>query len=141
MLIFIDELSIFGFSFIEIGTVTPLPQPGNAKPRLFRLPKDNALINRMGFNNKGVEYAAKRLKNVINSVIIGGNIGKNTLTPNENAADDYVKCFMDLYDVVDYLAVNVSCPNIKGLDKLQDHDSLQEILERIMKVQIRKSIV
>jgi dihydroorotate dehydrogenase len=137
---FYNPFSAFGFSFIEIGTVTPLPQPGNPKPRSFRLPKDKALINRMGFNNKGVEYAADRLKNNRKKVIIGGNIGKNTLTPNESAANDYEKCCAALYDHVDYLAVNVSCPNVDDLTKLQDHDSLREILERIMKIRSERSI-
>ena len=137
---FFDEFSIFGFSFIEIGTVTPLPQPGNPKPRLFRLVKDNALINRMGLNNKGVEHAVNKLKNRNKSIIIGGNIGKNTHTPNEKAVEDYERCFKQLYDVVDYLAINVSCPNIKDMKKLQDHDSLKEILERIMKVRSVKPI-
>jgi dihydroorotate dehydrogenase len=137
---FFDELSIFGFSFIEIGTVTPLPQPGNVKPRLFRLIKDHALVNRMGFNNKGVEHAACRLKSRDQSIIIGGNIGKNTLTPNDKAADDYEKCADILYNVVDYLVVNVSCPNVKGMERLQDHESLKKILERIIKVRSAKSL-
>jgi dihydroorotate dehydrogenase len=124
--------SVFGFSFIEIGTVTPLPQPGNPKPRLFRLPKDKALINRMGFNNKGVKYAAKQLLKRDNSVLIGGNIGKNTATPNDTAEKDYIACFKELYDQVDYLVINVSCPNIAGLSKLQDQESLEVILKGIM---------
>lgn len=134
---FYDDFSIFGFSFIEIGTVTPLAQSGNPKPRLFRLPADKALINRMGFNNKGVEFAANNLRKRDKSIIIGGNIGKNTTTPNERASEDYLTCFNTLYDVVDYLVVNVSCPNIAGLDKLQDQDSLREILDILMKA--RKS--
>ena len=129
---FFNEFSLFGFSFIEIGTVTPKAQPGNPKPRLFRLPCDLALINRMGFNNMGVEHAVERLQKRNSPIIIGGNIGKNTSTPNENAADDYAACFNALYDHVDYLAVNVSCPNIAGLEKLQDQQSLRKILERIM---------
>jgi dihydroorotate dehydrogenase len=130
---FYEDFTLFGFSFIEIGTVTPLAQSGNPKPRLFRLPADKALINRMGFNNKGVEYAAKKLRDRNKSIIIGGNIGKNTTTPNEKAPADYLTCFTALYDVVDYLVVNVSCPNINGLDKLQDKDSLREILDILMK--------
>lgn len=137
---FVKDFSRFGFSFYEIGTVTPLPQPGNPLPRLFRLPKDRALINRMGFNNKGVEYAAEQLKKRTYDLIIGGNIGKNTLTPNELAADDYVFCFNTLYDWVDYLTVNVSCPNIAGLEKLQDQDSLREILDRIMLERNKRTI-
>ena len=134
-----QQFASFGFSFIEIGTVTPLPQPGNQKPRLFRLPKDRALINRMGFNNKGVAYAVNQLKKRDHSVIIGGNIGKNTETTDEKASDDYVKCFNALYDDVDYLTVNVSCPNIAGLEKLQDRDSLKEILHRIMEERNKKN--
>jgi|WetSurMetagenome_2_1015567.scaffolds.fasta_scaffold09177_4 dihydroorotate dehydrogenase len=136
---FFEEFSLFGFSFIEIGTVTPVPQSGNPKPRLFRLKKDNALINRMGFNNKGVEHAWKQLKRKRKSpLIIGGNIGKNTATANETAALDYEKCVSALYDEVDYFAVNVSCPNIKDLGKLQDQDSLREILNRVMAVRKKK---
>ncbi len=129
---FYNDFSVFGFSFIEIGTVTPLPQPGNPKPRLFRLPADQALINRMGFNNKGLVHAVNQLRSPKRKVIIGGNIGKNTATPNENAKDDYLRCFEALYDVVDYFVVNVSCPNIKDLHKLQDTESLGEILQTIM---------
>jgi len=125
------NMPVFGFSFIEIGTVTPLPQPGNPKPRLFRLPGDKALINRMGFNNKGAANAAKNLGKRDPSIIIGGNIGKNTATLNENASDDYLECFRILYDVVDYFAVNISCPNIKDLDKLQDQNSLRIILNKL----------
>ena len=122
----------FGFAFIEIGTVTPKPQPGNPKPRSFRLKKDKALINRMGFNNKGVAEARNRLaKRVSKKVIIGGNIGKNTLTPNDEAVSDYLKCFIELYPYVDYFVVNVSCPNVKDLNALQDADSLRAILSAI----------
>ena len=134
---FYKEISVLGFSFVEIGTVTPLPQPGNPKPRLFRLVKDGALVNRMGFNNKGVEYAVTRLKRRNNTIVVGGNIGKNTVTPNEKAVDDYAVCFAKLYDVVDYFTVNVSCPNIAGMDKLQDIGSLREILTRIVQIRIR----
>jgi dihydroorotate dehydrogenase len=128
---FYYDFSVFGFSFIEIGTVTPLPQPGNPKPRLFRLPADRALINRMGFNNKGLDHAAAQLLSSERKVLIGGNIGKNTATTNTDAAGDYLKCFEGLYDVVDYLVINVSCPNVKDLDKLQDTESLGEILSTI----------
>jgi dihydroorotate dehydrogenase len=135
---FYKEFSMFGFSFIEIGTVTPVPQTGNPKPRLFRLQRDKALINRMGFNNKGVEHAVGQLKRRNNNPIIGGNIGKNTATQNEDAADDYAVCFEKLYNVVDYFTVNVSCPNIAGLDKLQDMDSLRIILNRLGKIRTLK---
>jgi dihydroorotate dehydrogenase len=130
---FYNEFAAFGFSFIEIGTVTPLPQPGNPKPRLFRLPEDKALINRMGFNNKGADYAAGQLKKRKTDIIIGGNIGKNTATPNETAPQDYLAVFRSLYDHVDYFTVNVSCPNIRDLDKLQDKDSLTEILSPLIR--------
>ncbi|MES2703906.1 MAG: quinone-dependent dihydroorotate dehydrogenase [Bacteroidota bacterium] len=126
-----DELACLGFGFIEIGTVTPLPQPGNPKPRLFRLPADRALINRMGFNNGGASAAAARLKHRKEHVIIGGNIGKNKDTPNEHAADDYEKGFLTLYDVVDYFVVNVSSPNTPGLRALQDKEPLTQLLNRL----------
>jgi dihydroorotate dehydrogenase len=125
-----NPLSMFGFSYVEIGTVTPKSQPGNPKPRMFRLKADSGLINRMGFNNKGVENAVKNLKKP-HKLIIGGNIGKNTSTPNENAVDDYHTTFSELYDHVDYFVVNVSCPNISNLAKLQDKDSLIEILKSL----------
>lgn len=128
------ELSAFGFGFIEIGTVTPKPQTGNPKPRLFRLVKDQALINRMGFNNLGVEQAIERLKDRNNKIIIGGNIGKNTTTANEDAIHDYVFCFNALHEFVDYFVVNVSCPNIKDLHKLQDKDSLVAILNKLQEI-------
>jgi len=137
---FFREFSMFGFSFIEIGTVTPRPQPGNTRPRLFRLGKDKALINRMGFNNKGVDYAVSRLKNRDNSIIIGGNIGKNTATPNPEAAYDYAVCFERLYESVDYFSINVSCPNIAGMEQLQDIGSLREILTKILHIRNQKSI-
>ena len=132
------ELSVFGFGFIEIGTVTPKPQTGNPKPRLFRLVKDQALINRMGFNNLGVEQAVERLKNRKDNLIIGGNIGKNTLTSNEDAIHDYVFCFNALHEYVDYFVVNVSCPNIKDLHKLQDKDALIAILEKLQSINATK---
>lgn len=123
-----NHLAAFGFGHIEIGTVNPLPQPGNPKPRLFRLPKDQALINRMGFNNPGLEAFVANLRQNKPEIIIGGNIGKNTLTPNEKALADYLACFEALQDLVDYFVVNVSCPNIKDLSKLADKDNLSEIL-------------
>ncbi len=128
---FYNDFSSFGFSFIEIGTVTPKPQPGNPKPRSFRLKKDQALINRMGFNNKGVEYAVKILKKRNHRIIIGGNIGKNTSTPNESAINDYLFCFKEIYDHVDYIVVNISCPNIANLRNLQDGEHLSQILETL----------
>jgi len=123
-----NEFSNFGFSFIEIGTVTPKPQPGNPKPRSFRIPEDKALINRMGFNNKGVDFAAERLKKDKPELIIGGNIGKNTDTPNENSVNDYLFAFKKLYTRVDYLVVNLSCPNIKNLNELQDKEKTIKII-------------
>lgn len=125
------ELSNFGFGFIEIGTVTPRPQAGNEKPRLFRLKEDQAVINRMGFNNGGVQEAVNRLKNNRNTkqpVIIGGNIGKNKDTPNEKAGDDYLICFNALYDYVDYFVVNVSSPNTPNLRALQEKEPLMNLL-------------
>jgi len=124
----IDILDNFGFGFIEIGTLTPKPQPGNPKPRLFRLTKDNALINRMGFNNHGVDEAILRLKKRKAKIIVGGNIGKNKNTPNDKAVDDYVKCLNALYDYVDYFVVNISSPNTPDLRKLQSKKPLQELL-------------
>jgi dihydroorotate dehydrogenase len=135
-----NELSAFGFSFVEVGTITPKPQTGNEKPRSFRLVRDKALINRMGFNNIGVERVIERLKRKRNKVIVGGNIGKNSLTDNENAVDDYETCFEKLYDYVDYFVINVSCPNIDNLTELQDVSSLEVILERIMKIRREKNI-
>lgn len=119
---YIDELACLGFGFVEIGTVTPQPQPGNEQPRLFRLPADKALINRMGFNNEGAVAAAKRLQRKKSNIIVGGNIGKNKITPNEEAVSDYEKCFHALYDVVDYFVVNVSSPNTPNLRALQEKD-------------------
>lgn len=127
----IDELSTFGFGFIEIGTLTPKPQPGNDKPRLFRLPEDQAIINRMGFNNGGVAEAVERLKKRTSSVIVGGNIGKNKITPNENAFDDYALCFEALYEHVDYFVINVSSPNTPGLRELQEKEPLRKLLSYV----------
>jgi dihydroorotate dehydrogenase len=125
-----------GFAFIEIGTVTPKPQKGNPRPRLFRLPKNEALINRMGFNNVGLDAIIKRLEKRPSGIIIGGNIGKNTATKNENAVEDFATCFTGLYPYVDYFVVNVSCPNIKDLSKLQNKEDLSRILNRL--IDIRK---
>ncbi|MGD9992573.1 MAG: quinone-dependent dihydroorotate dehydrogenase [Salinivirgaceae bacterium] len=135
-----DVLESFGFGHVEIGTVTPLAQKGNPKPRLFRLPADNALINRMGFNNNGLESAIERLKKRNSSLIIGGNIGKNTLTPNQDAINDYRACFTGLYPYVDYLVVNVSCPNISDLHKLQDQEELELLLNELMHWRTNQSV-
>jgi dihydroorotate dehydrogenase len=136
----VDALGALGFAFIEIGTVTPLPQPGNEKPRLFRLPKDEALINRMGFNNDGAVVIAERLKQRKTKVIIGGNIGKNKITTNDDAVNDYLQCMDTLYDVVDYLVVNVSSPNTPGLRALQDKAPLMEILRALQERRTHKKI-
>jgi len=147
---YLHELEALGFGFVEIGTVTPLPQSGNDKPRLFRLPKDKALINRMGFNNDGVDVVAERLKKIKNQkskikIVIGGNIGKNKVTPNEDAWKDYEKCFLALHDVVDYFVVNVSSPNTPGLRALQEKDVLYKILSNLQiqnsKFKIQKPIL
>lgn len=134
-----DEFSNFGFGFIEIGTVTPKAQPGNPKKRLFRLKSDQAIINRMGFNNEGVDAVVERLKNRKTDVIIGGNIGKNKVTPNENAIDDYLICFEKLFDVVDYFVVNVSSPNTPNLRALQDKEPLTELLQTLQDENNKKS--
>lgn len=134
---YLEEFKALGFGCIEIGTVTPLPQPGNEQPRLFRLPKDGALINRMGFNNVGADVVAQRLKNRPKDLIIGGNIGKNKVTPNEEAQRDYEICFTRLYDGVDYFVVNVSSPNTPGLRDLQEKDPLKKILSAL--IELRKS--
>ena len=130
---YLRELETLGFGFVEIGTVTPLPQAGNDKPRLFRLPADQALINRMGFNNDGATAVAARLekwrtRNPDTTLIVGGNIGKNKQTPNEEAWKDYEICFKELHPYVDYFVVNVSSPNTPGLRALQEKDSLRKIL-------------
>ncbi len=133
----ISDLADLGFGFVEIGTVTPRPQPGNPKPRLFRLKADGGLINRMGFNNKGAGPAAARIRAyrqtqpAQNRVIVGGNIGKNKDTPNEKAADDYVYCFRELFDAVDYFVVNVSSPNTPGLRDLQEREPLTNLLKTL----------
>ena len=140
---YLNELEALGFGFVEIGTVTPIAQAGNDKPRLFRLPKDKALINRMGFNNDGVEIIQNRLakwnKRVQTTnnypenerLIVGGNIGKNKMTPNEDAWKDYVICFNALHELVDYFVVNVSSPNTPGLRELQEKESLRKILTEL----------
>ncbi len=132
-----QELSDLGFGFIEIGTLTPKPQDGNPKKRLFRLKEDQAIINRMGFNNGGVEAAVERLRKNKN-VLIGGNIGKNKVTPNEHAADDYIICFEELFPVVDYFVVNVSSPNTPNLRELQDKKPLTELLGTLQQLNSKK---
>jgi dihydroorotate dehydrogenase len=126
-----NEFAFMGFGSVEIGTVTPKPQAGNDKPRLFRLPADQGLINRMGFNNDGVKKIVGRLKGRYTSVVIGGNIGKNKVTPNENALDDYLILLNELYDVVDYFTVNVSSPNTPGLRELQEKEPLTKLLRAL----------
>ncbi len=135
-----DQLSSFGFGFLEIGTVTPLPQGGNSKPRLFRLKKDNAIINRMGFNNEGIEAAIARLRRKESNIIIGGNIGKNKDTPNERAVNDYEICFEKLFPYIDYFTVNVSSPNTPGLRELQQRKPLTELLFRLQELNSKKDI-
>ncbi|MES1221452.1 MAG: quinone-dependent dihydroorotate dehydrogenase [Bacteroidota bacterium] len=160
---YLRELEVLGFGFIEIGTVTPLPQSGNEKPRLFRLPKDKALINRMGFNNDGVKLVVERLKKWKESqefrvgrqesrdgdselrtkdsrLIIGGNIGKNKLTPNDEAWKDYDICFRELFDWVDYFVVNVSSPNTPGLRELQEKESLRKILSHLQTINAAQTL-
>jgi len=134
-----QELSDFGFGFIEIGTLTPKPQEGNPKTRLFRLKEDAAIINRMGFNNGGVAEAVKRLKKN-KGVLIGGNIGKNKLTPNEDAVSDYEICFDALYLHVDYFVVNVSSPNTPNLRELQDKEPLKHLLQTLQNKNLAKPV-
>ena len=146
---YLDELDALGFGFVEIGTVTPVPQQGNPKPRLFRLKADKALINRMGFNNDGVKVIANRLRNwrkktLLTTVsrprlIIGGNIGKNKSTPNEDAWKDYDSCFRALFDCVDYFVVNVSSPNTPGLRALQEKEALGKILAHLQTINRQQS--
>ena len=128
-----NELANFGFGFIEIGTVTPKGQAGNPKKRLFRLKEDQGIINRMGFNNEGVEAAIINLKKNKGNVIIGGNIGKNTLTKPENYTQDYLECFQALHPYVDYFVLNVSCPNVGSHAKLNDKEYLEELIGAVQK--------
>jgi dihydroorotate dehydrogenase len=155
---YLNELEMLGFGFVEIGTVTPLPQDGNAKPRLFRLPEDKALINRMGFNNEGAKAVAERVRRFrsqqrgsikdnqsspsdirYSNLIIGGNIGKNKITANEDAWKDYEICFNELHDAVDYFVVNVSSPNTPGLRDLQQKESLKKILINLQEINKTKN--
>lgn len=135
----ISEFEKFGFGFIEIGTVTPKPQDGNPKKRLFRLKEDTAIINRMGFNNDGVTKIKNRLKKNYN-VLIGGNIGKNKVTPNSQAKNDYIICFKELYDYVDYFVVNVSSPNTPGLRELQSKEFLNDLFIELNKLRSNETI-
>jgi dihydroorotate dehydrogenase len=135
----ISEFEKFGFGFIEIGTVTPKPQDGNPKKRLFRLKEDTAIINRMGFNNDGVTKIKNRLKKNYN-VLIGGNIGKNKVTPNSQAKNDYIICFKELYDCVDYFVVNVSSPNTPGLRELQSKEFLNDLFIELNKLRSNETI-
>ena len=131
---YLHELSCFGFGFIEIGTVTPRPQAGNPKPRLFRLITDQAIINRMGFNNKGVTSVVEQLKNRPKNLIVGGNIGKNKDTPNEKASVDYIACFEALFEHVDYFVINVSSPNTPNLRELQDKKPLTALIKSVQEI-------
>ena len=135
----ISEFEKFGFGFIEIGTVTPKPQKGNPKKRLFRLKEDNAIINRMGFNNDGVDKIKSRLKKDFN-VIIGGNIGKNKVTPNSEAKADYLICFKELYNHVDYFVINVSSPNTPGLRELQSRNFLNDLFIELNAIRSKENI-
>ncbi|MCF6289251.1 MAG: quinone-dependent dihydroorotate dehydrogenase [Proteobacteria bacterium] len=127
-----------GFGFIEVGTVTPKPQAGNAKPRLFRLPNNQAIINRMGFNNKGVDYLVKKLENFKSNIPIGINIGKNKTTPNESAAEDYLHCFKKVQHLADYVTINISSPNTENLRQLQEQKNLLKLLDAIKKLQLKQ---
>ncbi len=133
-----NDLAYCGFGFIEIGTVTPVGQPGNDKPRLFRVKEDSGIINRMGFNNEGVERAIENLKQRKTSIIIGGNIGKNKNTPNESATDDYVISFNALFPYVDYFVVNVSSPNTPNLRELQEKEPLTQLLRTLQELNAKK---
>jgi len=148
--LYLSELELLGFGFVEVGTVTPKPQPGNDRPRLFRVPEHGALINRMGFNNDGVNAVAKRLRlwrsahkkegdRHASGLIIGGNIGKNKDTPNDDAWKDYEICFNELFDCVDYFVVNVSSPNTPGLRELQEKEALTKILHHLQTLNNRKA--
>ncbi|HLP11578.1 MAG TPA: quinone-dependent dihydroorotate dehydrogenase [Flavobacteriales bacterium] len=135
---FMHQLAEMGFGSVEVGTVTPKGQPGNDKPRLFRLKKDEALINRMGFNNEGVDAMVERLKNRPKNIVIGGNIGKNKITPNEDAISDYLICFEKLFPYVDYFVVNVSSPNTPNLRELQDKEPLKALLSAVITANLKK---
>lgn len=131
----VEAWAALGFGFVEVGTLTPRPQPGNPKPRLFRLPEHEALINRMGFNNPGIHAAVRRLEKRRTQAVVGVNIGKNFDTPNEKAVDDYLYCLKAAYTVADYIAVNISSPNTKGLRDLQAEESIRQLLAALKKEQ------
>ncbi len=133
-----NGLAGLGFGFVEIGTVTPLNQPGNPKPRLFRLPTDMALVNKMGMNNSGMAKIASNIKKSKPAVILGANIGKNTMTLNENAIEDYCSCFEELFPYVDYFVLNVSCPNVANLCKLQNKEELEALIDKVCALNISK---
>ncbi len=133
----IDAFAAMGFGFIEVGTVTPRPQPGNPKPRLFRLPEAEAIINRMGFNNKGVDYLVEQVKNANYDGVLGINIGKNKDTPEEQALDDYIICLRKVYELASYVAVNISSPNTPGLRNLQYGEALDALLAGLKQEQHR----
>ena len=134
------ELGALGFSFVEVGTVTPEPQPGNPRPRLFRLPAQRALVNRMGLNNDGMEAMARRLQRSNRKVVVGVNIGKNSLTPNDKAPDDYLKAFSCLYSYADYFTVNVSCPNVADMTALQSCDNIAAIVDPLVEFRRAQSV-
>lgn len=131
----VEAWGALGFGFVEVGTLTPRPQPGNPKPRLFRLPQHEALINRMGFNNPGIQAAVKKLRHRKTKAVVGVNIGKNFDTPNDKAVDDYLICLKAAYPVADYVAVNISSPNTKGLRDLQAEDSVRQLVSALKKEQ------
>lgn len=131
----IDAFAAMGFGFVEVGTVTPRPQPGNDKPRLFRLEKANAIINRMGFNNHGVDYLVEQVRKAKFKGVLGINIGKNKDTPDENAKDDYIQCMKKVYEYASYITVNISSPNTPGLRSLQYGDALNELLSALKQEQ------
>lgn len=137
---YIDALAALGFGFIEIGTITPRPQPGNPQPRLFRLPEHQAIINRMGFNNQGVDYLVQQVQKARYKGVLGINIGKNKDTPNENAVDDYVKCMEKVYAHATYITVNLSSPNTPGLRDLQFGEPLKRLLEQLKQTQQRLAV-
>jgi len=132
---YFNALGVFGFGFVEIGTITPRPQPGNPQPRMFRIPEAQAIINRMGFNNKGVDHLVEQVKRRRYQGVLGINIGKNATTPVENAVDDYLICLRKVYEHADYVTVNISSPNTPGLRDLQFGDSLSRLLETVKKEQ------